>query len=171
MREKFQRCSYLFASIELRTRQPQSLATSNATRIGRMLRPSCNADFPAIRSLPSPANLDGEFSSPTGYAGKGVRPSSSAAQRVLPMSNPALMTSPTALGSRSVGSVMRPGPDATVQSLSTALTAVNFAARRSGYRRLMEREPEQCTAVLAKRFWTSYTRITLERFYARTIFN
>ena len=40
---------------------------------------------PAIRSRPSRANLDGEFSSgPTGYAGKGVRPSSPAAQRVRP---------------------------------------------------------------------------------------
>jgi hypothetical protein len=53
-----------------------------------------------------------------------------------------------------------------VQSLPTALTAVNFAARRSGYRRLMERKPEQCTAVLAKRFWT----FILERldFHTRT---
>ena len=59
---------------------------------------------------------------------------------------------------------MRPGPDTMVQSLPTA---VNFAARRSGQRRLMEREPEQCTAVLAKKFWTSI----LERFCTRTIFN
>jgi hypothetical protein len=60
---------------------------NNATRIGRMLRPSCNADRPAIRSLPSRASLDGDFSSGrNGYACKGVRPSSPAAQRVRPVS-------------------------------------------------------------------------------------
>src|SRR6202035_5315463 len=60
---------------------------------------------------------------------------------------------------------MRPGPDAMVQSLPTTPTAVNFAARRSGHRRLMEREPEQCTAVLAKDFGLLYSNdFVLERF-------
>jgi hypothetical protein len=149
--------------IYLQARQVADATTAitcdvNATRIGRMLRPSCSADRPAIRSRPSRANLDGELSSgPTGYAGKGVRPSSPAAQRVRPRVNLALMTSPSTLR------LLRRIGDASGTGRNGAIAADDADGRqfRCAPVRLSSLDRNNARLFLAKRFWTSYTRTIL----------